>query len=239
MRSIISLVPPSPEALLSSPFTIALVNQKGGVGKTTLSTNLAAVGHLHGLRTIILDLDAQGSALDWQAARVDGSKLEGLSVCKVDRPLTRPALASLTAGYDLAILDAPPRLGDMTQSAAVAADLVLVPLQASPLDLWAASETLATLARADAIREQLGLKPTNRLVVLNRVQVGTNLGRQAAEAAADIAKIASVTLHQRVAFAACASSGEGVVTMEPESLAAAEIRALFALIVPKRRKAKA
>jgi len=212
--------------------TIALVNQKGGVGKTTLSTNLAAAAHLTGHRTLVLDLDAQGSALDWYAARSGGSRLDGLAVAKVDRALTRPALAALTAGYDLAVLDAPPRLGDLTQSAAVAADLVILPLQASPYDLWAASETLATLSQADSIREQLGLPPARRLAVLNRVQAGTRIGRQAREAVTDVAELVNVVIHQRVAFATAAGSGESVLTTEPKGRAASEIQALFEAIAP-------
>lgn len=207
--------------------TVALVNQKGGVGKTTLSTNLAAAAHLAGHRTIVIDLDAQGSALDWYTARSEGSPLSALAVAKADRALTRPALATLTEHYDVAILDAPPRLDALTQSAAVAADLVILPLQPSPYDLWAASETLATLETADSIREQLGLAPAPRLAVLNRMQAGTLIGRQAREAVAEVADLSDVVIHQRVAFATAASAGESVLTTEPKGRAAAEIQALF------------
>jgi hypothetical protein len=71
---------------------------------------------------------------------------------------------------------------------AVADDLVVLPLQPSPYDLWAASETLSTLALADSIRAQLGLAPAPRLAVLNRVQVGTRIGRQARAAVAAVAE---------------------------------------------------
>jgi len=212
--------------------TIALVNQKGGVGKTTLATSLASAAHLAGHRTLILDLDAQGSALDWFAARGEGSPLADLAVAKVDRALTRPALATLTRGYDLAVLDAPPRLGELTRSAAVAADLVLIPVQPSPYDLWACSETLQTLDEADAIREQLGLGPARRVAVLNRVQSGTIIGREARAAVADVAVLLEVVIHQRVAFAVAAGAGESVQTTEPNGRAAAEVRALFEAVAP-------
>ena len=68
--------------------TIAVLNQKGGVGKSTLSTNLAAAAHLKGKRSLVVDLDAQGSAFDWYAARAEGSELAGLAVVKADRALS-------------------------------------------------------------------------------------------------------------------------------------------------------
>lgn len=74
--------------------TISVLNQKGGAGKTTLATNLAAAAHLAGRRTTLLDLDRQGSAFDWYSARKDGSKLDGLSVARADKALTCPSFAS-------------------------------------------------------------------------------------------------------------------------------------------------
>src|SRR6266545_854620 len=103
--------------------TIAVLNQKGGVGKTTLATNLAAASHLKGRRTLLIDMDRQGSALDWSAARLEGSKLAGLAVVKLDKALALPRFREITEGYEVVFLDGPPRLGDITRSAAVAADV--------------------------------------------------------------------------------------------------------------------
>lgn len=114
--------------------TIAVLNQKGGVGKTTIATNLAAAAWLDGRRTLLIDLDRQGLALDWYAARAEGSKLSGLAAVKVDKALAVPRFREITVGYDVVILDGPPRLGDVTRSAAVAADTVLVPVQPGPFD---------------------------------------------------------------------------------------------------------
>jgi chromosome partitioning protein len=209
--------------------TIAIANQKGGVGKTTLACNLGAAAHLAGKRTVILDLDAQGSALDWFAAREPTSQLAGLAVVKIDVPLTRLALQTVTAGYDVAILDAPPRLGEMTRSAAVAADIVLIPVQPSPYDLWACDETFKTLADADNIRLHLGLPPVRRVLCVNRAAPRTVLARTAPASLAEIesAELAATIVHQRIAFAEAAATGESVLTTEPDSAATRELMALY------------
>lgn len=214
----------------NKPLTVALVNQKGGVGKTTLAYHLAAAAHLDRKRTLVLDLDSQGSALDWFAARTEKSPLYGMAVAKVDVPLTRAAFMQLTEGFDVVILDAPARLGNMTRAAAVAADVVVIPLQPSPLDLWACSDTIETLDSADEIREQLGDSPVRRLAVLNRAQANTKIARSAC-AAVDFAELLGVTVHQRVAFAVAATTGETVLTTDPRSAAAAEIWDLYGAIL--------
>src|SRR5919204_6897471 len=95
-----------PMVTMTPELTIAVVNQKGGVGKSTLATNLGAASHLSRRRTLILDLDSQGSALDWYAERRDGSLLNGLTVARSDKALTLPRFRELTSGYNVAILDA-------------------------------------------------------------------------------------------------------------------------------------
>ena len=110
--------------------TVAVLQQKGGSGKTTLAINLAAAAHLDGDRALVVDMDRQASAFDWSAARQDGSPLDGLAVVKADRAIALPRFKEIARGYDYVFLDGPPRLGDVTQSAAVAADVAL--LRANP-----------------------------------------------------------------------------------------------------------
>lgn len=215
--------------------TIAVLNQKGGVGKTTLATNLAAAAWLDRKRTILIDLDRQGSALDWSAARGDGSKLEGIATVKVDKSLAIPRFREITNGYDVVILDGPPRLGDVTRSAAVAADVVLLPIQPGPFDLWAASETLEVLDQADAIRAELGRPFVRRLFVVNRASAKTVLAREAPAALAKKGEVASVTIHQRIVFAEAAATGESVLTTDPDGAASSEIRSLYKALAKHRR----
>lgn len=209
--------------------TIAVLNQKGGVGKTSLATNLAAAAHLEGLRTLVVDMDRQGSALDWSAARAEGSKLAGLTVVKADKALAVPRFREMARGYDVVILDGPPRIGDVTRSAACAADVVVIPVQPGPFDLWAASETLELLDAADAIREELGRRKVRRLFVLNRASTGTVLAREAPGVLKQHGELAGV-VHQRIAFPEASAVGESVLTVEPGGAASTEILQLFRII---------
>lgn len=216
--------------------TIAVLNQKGGVGKTTIATNLAAAAHLSRKRTILLDLDQQGSALDWYNARGDGSLLAGLSTVKVDRALSLSKLQEIAQGFDVIILDGPPRLDALTRSAAVAADLVVVPVRPGAFDLWAIEETIATLNDADTIRSELGRKPAPRIFVVN-ASTHTTIARDTPSVLADVGETAPVTIHQRVAFIEAATAGESVLTLQPDSPAADEIRSLFQYLTRRGRRA--
>lgn len=207
--------------------TLAVLNQKGGVGKTTLATNLAAAAHLAGFRTKLLDLDPQSSSLDWYEHRSDDSPLAGLSVAKVDKALTRPKFAEITDGFQVAVLDGPARLDKLTISAAVAADGVLVPMQPAYVDLWASDATLDTLADADGIREQLGLDTLQRWFVLNQVKPRTRVRTLAQQALGQLGNLIDVVVHHRTSFVLAMGKGESVLTTDPQSPAAAEIRALF------------
>lgn len=225
--------------------TISVVNRKGGVGKTTLATNLAAVAHVRGRRTLVLDLDRQGSAFDWYSAREAKSRLDGLGVARADKALSLPKFRELSHGYDLVVCDGPPRLSDVTRAAAVAADVTLVPIRAGAFDWWASAETLELLDAADAIRVELKLRPSRRVFVLNGARAGTKTTRDAMAAIAGVGELASVVVHNRVAYAEAALLGESVGTLSlarqstrpsPQDgavAAAAEMESLFDALTRK------
>lgn len=209
------------------PYTIAVLNQKGGAGKTTLATNIAACGHLEGRRTLLIDADKQGSAYDWYSARADGSRLLGLSVIKADKAISLPKFRELVSGYDLVVIDGPPRLGDITRAAAVASDVVLIPARPGAYDSWAVIETLDALDAADGIREQLDLGPVRRMVVINGAPPRARTVDFALDALAEAGELAPVIVGNRVIFALTAASGESVFTVGEPSPAAEEIRTLY------------
>ena len=207
--------------------TVAVLQQKGGSGKTTLAVNLAAAAHLEGRRTLVVDMDRQASAFDWSAARQDGSSLEGLAVVKADRAMALPRFKEIARGYDYVFLDGPPRLGDVTQSAAVAADVAVLPIQPGPFDFWAVAETLESLDQADQVREQLGRPPIRRVFVLNRAAANTRLAREAEEELRRTGGELAGVVHQRVAFPDAASRGESVLTSRDADSTADDIQRLW------------
>ena len=131
---------------------ISLLNQKGGVGKTTLSVNIAAGLAAKGARVLLLDVDPQGSSLDWAAAREGESSFPVLGL---PRATLHKEIGKFTRDYDYIIIDGPPRVTDLARSAIMAADLVLIPVQPSPYDVWAAQEVVSLIHEAKVYKESL------------------------------------------------------------------------------------
>lgn len=212
--------------------TVAVLHQKGGSGKTTLATNLAAAAHLEGLRTVVVDLDPQASSLAWGASRREGSRLEGiavsLAVSKSHRKIALPRFRELTSGYDVAILDGPAREPGITRSGALFADVVLVPIVPGPTDFWAVkTDTIESLDAADEMRAELGRPPARRCFVVNLARIGTVLVREAQlEIEQNLGTYVGV-VHHRVPFPLAMSRGESVLTLPVASEAAAEIERLW------------
>ncbi|MBK4362064.1 AAA family ATPase, partial [Candidatus Hamiltonella defensa] len=124
---------------------ISVLNQKGGVGKTTLSINIAAQLSLNGKRTLLLDADPQGSSLDWAAARDEESLF---TVVGLPRATLHKEIRKFAEDYEHIIIDGPPRVTELARSAIMAADMVIIPVQPSPYDVWAAQEVIALINEA-------------------------------------------------------------------------------------------
>lgn len=200
--------------------SISILNQKGGVGKTTLSVNLASALSLADHSAILIDADPQGSSLDWAAARGDRKQLFPVVGCP--KPTIHKIITDISAEKEFVIIDGAPRVTDLARSCIMASDLILIPVQPSPYDIWASEEII------ELIKEATVYKPSLKAAfVVNRRIPKTAIGRDVVNAlkSFDIPVFETV-LAQRVIFAESAAIGLSVIEQDPKSIATKEVKAL-------------
>ena len=198
---------------------ISVLNQKGGVGKTTLSINLAAALKSAGHSVLLVDADPQGSSMDWAAAR----EAEPLfSVVSYAKPTIHKTVADIGSGKDFVIIDGAPRVTDLARSCIMASDIVLIPVQPSPYDIWASQEIVGLIQEAGVFKPEL-----QAAFIINRKIPNTAIGRDVKGALTEFdLPVLETTIGQRVIFAESAASGISVMEQDAKSQAAMEITML-------------
>jgi|GEM_PF-49871 len=205
---------------------VAILNPKGGSGKSTLSTNFARAMQLRGHPVLIVDTDTQGTMRDWQAMQDDHSDMP--PVIGVDPKRMETDLGRLSMAYDVVVVDGTAKMMQGLGHTVKIADMVLIPVQPSGADLWAVS-ALAELIRT---RQQIfnGL-PKTAFVVSRQIQ-GSKLASEIDAALAEFElPVLKTRLSQRVIYAGALSQGLTVLDLEPEGKAADEVRNLTNEIV--------
>ncbi|WP_085344854.1 ParA family partition ATPase [Vibrio sp. ArtGut-C1] len=198
---------------------IAVLNQKGGSGKTTIATHLARALQLDGSDVLLVDSDPQGSARDWAAVRED----HPLTVVGIDRPTIDRDVKNIARKIEFVVIDGAPQAADLAVSAIKAADLVLIPVQPSPYDIWATAELV------DLVKQRIEVTDgrLQAAFVVSRAIKGTRIGGEVTEALAGYElPVLDARITQRVSYPGTAAAGITVLESEPNGDAAAEVRAL-------------
>lgn len=194
---------------------ITIASQKGGSGKTTLATALADALTQAGERVLLIDADPQRSALMWSAAAATAVHV----IAAAAPMLRRSALAALAASYTWTLIDCPPRMGEATRAAIVAADLVLVPVRPTTADIQALPQVADTIDDRPCVAV-INQRPSRSTAADSAPAAITGAGL----------RLARTTLGFRADFDGAFSVGRGPASYAPSSTAAAEVAALLAEI---------
>lgn len=204
---------------------ISVLNPKGGSGKTTLSIHLARALHTGGEKVLLVDSDHQGSARDWNEA---GDGKAGFPVVGLDRPTLDKDVPALAKDYDWLVIDGAAKLEKMIASAVKVSELVLIPVQPSPLDIWAC----ASLVEMIQARQQVLDGVPAAAFIVTRAKKGTRLAREVSDAIAEYGfPILQGAIHDRTIFAKSMTDGSTALDDEPGGAAAFEIKHLLKQIM--------
>jgi chromosome partitioning protein len=200
---------------------IAVAQQKGGAGKTMLTAQLA-VALAEGAKVAVLDIDPQASLTIWGKLRAGAAKATTpLTISTVSGWRLTTELDRLKAAHDIVLVDTPPVIDSDARRAIRAADLVLIPLNPAPPDLWAAEGTLKLAAEEK--------RPV--ALIFNRAPAASKLRkRMEAEIAARGLTLLEAALANRAGYANAFADGLGVTEAGPTTQAAEEIRAVAAVL---------
>jgi chromosome partitioning protein len=198
---------------------LTIAQQKGGAGKSTLAAHLALAWALKRKSVALVDIDPQQSLAAWYDQReiTLGADQTQITFASATGWRAAGVVEKLAKTHDYVLIDSPPHADTDARVAVRVADLVLVPVQPSPLDVWA---TLPTLEMA--VKEKSAV-----LLVLNRVPPRANLTAQMITKLGGYkVTVAKSTIGNRVAFADAMVSGRTALETKASSVAAKELRAL-------------
>jgi chromosome partitioning protein len=200
----------------------AVITQKGGSGKTTIALHLAIMAENRGRKAVVIDLDPQRSAIKW--ARIRGGNSPEV-VSAIASELNKALADAEKRGCKLAIIDTSPRADKDALEVARRADLIIVPVRPSILDLPAMEDTLKLI--------QMSGRLHRTAIVLNSVASHTNEGKDASAVLQGLGPLLPVQIGERVDFRRALTGGFGVTEYAPSSKAAKEMENLYKALEQK------
>ena len=196
---------------------VSITNLKGGVGKSTLTQNLAVAFSKKGINLCIADTDSeQKTSLKWAGVRSQiGDNLPEIPVFSINPDtISDQILNKLGKKYDLVFIDGTPALTELTTRIIIISDVVITPILASATDVWALDTFLSRYREAQITKEAMGGK-VELAVVLNKFNSRINLDRDIGEAVNDLGiHVMETKLSTRVAYKEATVQGLGVVEMK-------------------------
>ena len=193
---------------------LAFLNQKGGVGKSTLSTNAADYLHRQDGKALLIDADPQGTASAWAALRDDLP----FPVMQLARTNMAQEILSHAANYSHVVIDGPPRAEALSRAVIISSDLVVMPVEASGASDWASQITVRQVQEAQQYKENL-----KSVFLVSRVIPNTVIGRSIREhMAAHGIPLLKASVANRVPFAEALTMGKTIFEWAPGSAAAHE-----------------
>lgn len=206
--------------------TVAILAQKGGAGKTTLTLHWAVAAEAKHRKVAVLDTDPQGSATAWAERRLELGKSSPAVFKAQDRNLPELIAACAADGYDLVLIDTMPRVERPSVDAARVADLVVIPCGPSIIDIEAIGATIAITTRLQ----------TPAVVVLNQGRPGSSINTQAAQLLSGYGlPLCPTTIMRRASLADAFNDGRAVMELEPGGKGSQEICASWDWIAQKLR----
>ncbi len=194
---------------------ITIAQQKGGTGKTTITANIGVALAKTGKRVAIIDIDPQGSLTKWYSIRESkfGEGFTGLDFIANSGWRVSSDIANLKYDHDYILIDSPPHTELDAKTAIECSDMVIIPAQPSPTDIWATEGTV-NIANDNNIKNY---------ILLNRVPPNSKLAKRITK---DLENLLKTKIGNRVSFAACMEEGRTVIESDPNSLGAMEIKDL-------------